>query len=244
MCSDSRQCLELVEKAEQLGRILMVGHVFLYNAGIRALKDRMLGGTLGPVRYLHATRTNLGPIRQDVGAAMDLASHDVSIFGYLLDALPESVSARGQCWLNPDVEDVAFMSFRYPDKILANAHVSWMDPHKIRRITVVGEDAMALWDDNSPTAPLTLHDKSVERDMDYENFGEFRLRTHEGDITIPKVKLGEPLREQTAHFLDSVERREKPLSDGRNGLEVVAILEAVQKSMQRDGAPVPVEIPR
>jgi predicted dehydrogenase len=154
------------------------------------------------------------------------------------------VSARGQGWLNAGVEDVAFISLRYPEQVLANAHVSWMDPRKIRRITVVGEGGMELWDDIDVTAPLTLHDKSVERDMDYETFGEFRLRTHEGDVTIPRVKLAEPLREQTAHFLDCVERREKPISDGRNGLEVVAILEAVQKSMQRDGAPVPVEIPR
>jgi predicted dehydrogenase len=174
---------------------------------------------------------------------MDLASHDVSIFGFLLDAPPESVSARGASWLNPRVEDVAFVSFRYPGNVLANVHVSWMDPRKVRRITVVGEAGMAEWDDIDVTAPLTIFDKAVER-LDYESFGEFRMRTHEGDVTIPRVKLGEPLREQTSHFLDCVERRERPHSDGRNGLEVVAILEAVQQSMDRDGAPVRVEVPR
>jgi predicted dehydrogenase len=243
MCSDARECVDLIALADQHERVLMVGHVFLFNAGVRALKERLRGNAIGAIRYLHATRTNLGPIRQDVGAAMDLAAHDVSIFGYLLDALPESVSARGQSWLNPGVEDVAFMSFRYPGQILANVHVSWMDPHKIRRITVVGDAGMALWDDIDVNAPLTLFDKSVERELDYDSFGEFRLRTHEGDVTIPKVHLTEPLRDQTAHFLDCVENRRQPICDGRNGLEVVAVLEAVRRSIELDGAPVPVEIP-
>ncbi len=243
MCADSHACSDLIDRASQSDRILMVGHVFLFNAGVRALKQRLDGGSIGAVRYLHATRTNLGPIRQDVGAAMDLAAHDVSIFNYLLDGLPTSVSARGECWLNPGVEDVAFVSFRYPGQILANLLASWMNPHKVRRLTVVGEGGMAQWDDIDVTAPLTLFDKTVERQLDYDSFGEFRMRTHEGDVMIPKVQLTEPLREQTSHFLDCVERRERPLTDARNGLEVVAVLEAVQKSMNLDGAPVAVEVP-
>jgi predicted dehydrogenase len=243
LCSDSAQCADLVERARRTGRILMVGHVFLFNAGIRALRQRMVSGSLGAIRYLHAARTNLGPIRQDVNAAMDLAAHDVSILGYLLDALPESVSARGQAWLNPGVEDVVFASLRYPDSVLANLHVSWLDPRKVRRITAVGDAGMALWDDIDVTSPLTLYDKTVKRDMDYESFGEFRLRTHEGDVMIPKIHLVEPLREQTAHFLDCVETRTPPLCDARSGLEVVCVLEAMQESMDRDGAPVPVRVP-
>jgi len=138
---------------------------------------------------------------------------------------------------------VAFVSFRYPGQILANLLASWMNPHKVRRLTVVGEGGMAQWDDIDVTAPLTLFDKTVERQLDYDSFGEFRMRTHEGDVMIPKVQLTEPLREQTSHFLDCVERRERPLTDARNGLEVVAVLEAVQKSMNLDGAPVAVEVP-
>jgi predicted dehydrogenase len=243
LCSESTQCVDLIERAHRHGRILMVGHVFLFNAGIRALRQRMLDGTLGAIRYLHAARTNLGPIRQDVNAAMDLASHDVSIFAFLLGSLPESVSARGQAWLNPGVEDVVFASLRYPNEVLANLHVSWLDPRKVRRITVVGDAGMALWDDIDVTAPLTLYDKTVKRDMDYENYGEFRLLTHEGDVMIPKVHLVEPLREQTAHFLDCVEGRTQPLSDGRSALEVVRVLEAMQESMDLDGAPVAVAAP-
>lgn len=243
MCSKVEECLHLIELAERHQRILMVGHVFLFNAGIRALKQRLQAGAVGEVRYMHATRTNLGPVRQDVGAAMDLAGHDISIFDYLLDALPESVSARGGCWLNDGVEDVAFISFRYPNQVLANAHTSWLDPHKVRRLTVVGDAGMAQWDDIDATAPLTLFDKTVERDLEYESFGEFRLLAHEGDVVIPRVHLGEPLRDQTAHFLGCVERRERPLTDGRNGLEVVSVLQAVERSMERDGAPVAVEIP-
>jgi predicted dehydrogenase len=243
LCSDRAQCLDLEARARRSERILMVGHVFLFNAGIRALRQRMEGGSLGAIRYLHASRTNLGPIRQDVNAAMDLASHDVSIFGYLLRALPESVSARGQAWLNRGVEDVVFASLRYPNDVLANIHVSWLDPRKVRSITAVGDAGMALWDDIDATAPLTLYDKTVRRDMDYESFGEFRLRTHEGDVMIPRVHLVEPLREQTAHFLDCVEARTPPLSDARNGLEVVCVLEAMQESMNRDGAPAAVHVP-
>jgi predicted dehydrogenase len=243
LCSDSALCADLVERARRNGRILMVGHVFLFNAGIRALRERMESGSLGAIRYLHAARTNLGPIRQDVNAAMDLAAHDVSIFGYLLGSLPDSVSARGQAWLNPGVEDVVFASLRYPNEVLANLHVSWLDPRKVRRITAVGDAGMALWDDIDVTAPLTLYDKMVKRDMDYESFGEFRLRTHEGDVMIPKIHLVEPLREQTTHFLDCVETRSQPLSDGRNGLEVVCVLEAMQESMDQDGAPVTVRVP-
>ena len=243
LCSDSRLCADLVARAERAERILMVGHVLLYHSAIRALRERMQDGSLGAVRYLHATRTNLGPIRQDVNAAMDLASHDLAIFGYLLGSLPESVSARGQAWLKPGVEDVVFASLRYPGQVLANLHVSWLDPRKVRRITVVGDAGMALWDDIDVTAPLTLYDKKVERDLSYENFGEFRLRTHEGDVRIPKIHLVEPMREQTAHFLDCVERRSRPLSDGRNGFEVVCVLEAMAESIARDGAPVDVRVP-
>jgi len=243
LCSESTLCADLVERSRRTGRILMVGHVFLFNAGIRALRERMVSGSLGAIRYLHAARTNLGPIRTDVNAAMDLAAHDLAIFGYLLGALPESVSARGQAWLNPGVEDVVFASLRYPDAVLANLHVSWLDPRKVRRITAVGDAGMALWDDIDVTAPLTLYDKTVKRDMAYESFGEFRLLTHEGDVMIPKVHLVEPLREQTAHFLDCVEARTQPLCDARSGLEVVAVLEAMQASMNRDGAPVPVRLP-
>jgi len=243
MCSSSRECIDLIERAERHSRILMVGHVFLFNSGIRALKERLRRGTIGAVRYLHATRTNLGPIRQDVGAAMDLASHDVSIFDYLLDSVPEYVSAVGEGWLNEGIEDDTFASLRYPGRILANVHTSWMDPQKVRRLTVVGDGGMAQWDDIDTAAPLSLYDKTVDRSFEYDSFGEFQLRTHEGDVLIPKIQLGEPLREQTRHFLDCVDRREAPLSDGKNGLEVVLILEAVQRSMRENGAPIPVEIP-
>jgi predicted dehydrogenase len=243
LCADSRLGADLAALARRERRILMVGHVFLFNAGVRALRERMRAGQLGRVRYLHATRTNLGPIRTDVNAAMDLASHDVSIFAHLLGGLPESVSARGQAWLHPGIEDVVFASLRYPGEVLANLHVSWMDPRKVRRLTVVGDAGMALFDDIDVAAPLTFYDKTVQRDLSYESFGEFRLRTHEGDVMIPKLHLVEPLREQTAHFLDCVETRTPPLSDARSGVEVVRVIEALQRSMALDGAPVRIDPP-
>lgn len=222
---------ELIDLAEKAGLILMVGHTFIYNDGIRALHDRILDGEIGAPLYLHLRRTNLGPIRQDVNVVYDLASHDVYIANYLLNGHPEHVVACGGVYLQPNLVDVAFITLKYRPNILVNIHVSWLDPRKERLITVIGDKKMIVWDDLSAET-IKVYDKSVEiGTSDYDSFGQFHLMLKEGNVVIPKLKLNEPLANQTDHFIDCVEKRSRPLSSGEEGLAVVRVLEMIQRSI-------------
>jgi len=233
------EAAELAELAARRGRILMVGHVFLFNPGIRKLKSYIETGELGKIQYGYSVRTNLGPFRYDVNAVWDLASHDVSIFNFLLGRLPREVSARGHRCLSPQREDLAFINLLYPDDILVNIHVSWLDPKKIRKIIMVGDNKMAGFDDLE-AAPLQLYDKHVERGLlFYQTFGEFQFLSREGEATIPELEKTEPLRAQDTFFIESVQSRIPPeIVDGKRGWEVVKILSAAQSSIDRGGTPV------
>ena len=237
----SRQCRELVDIAESEGRILMVGHVFLFNPGVRKLRELIQDGKVGRVYYAHATRTNLGPIRQDVNAAWDLASHDVSTLNCLFGSPPLRVSASGGRFLQRDIEDVVFLSLQYPKGVLANIHVSWMNPKKVRELTVVGDKTMVVWNDLAPEGPVRVYDKGVLQEPYYDTFGEFQLSVREGDIAIPRVRMTEPLRLQADHFIECVQQRRQPISDGRTGLDVVRTLEAVDASLAQYGASIALE---
>ncbi len=219
-------------------RILMVGHTFMFNSGIQRLREYVRSGVLGRIYYLNAVRTNLGPIRTDVSSVWDLASHDVSIFNYLLGTSPLSVSARAEDFIQSGLEDVAFVTFSYPKRVLVNIHVSWLNPRKVREITVVGEKKMMIWDDLDSVGPIRIYDKKVVREGFYESFGEFQLLIKEGDLTIPKFPLVEPLKLQSQHFLECVRTRRRPMSDGKTGVEVVRALTAIQRSIRRGGASV------
>lgn len=231
------ECLDLMALAGEKARVLMVGHVFLFNAGIAQLKHYVRSGELGRIYYAYSIRTNLGPFRYDVNALWDLAPHDVSVFNYLFDGPPVGVSGRGQKCLGDSLEDLAFATLEYPNNILANVHVSWLDPKKVRQITVVGDKKMAVWDDLDNAGPVKLYDKHVEKTKTfYETYGEFQLLSREGSITIPKVSVGEPLKRQGEYFLECVRGRSSPeLCDGRKGLDVVRTLRAVQSSMEQKG---------
>jgi predicted dehydrogenase len=165
------------------------GHVFLYNAGIRYLRDGIASGRFGAVQYLHATRTNLGPIRNDVNVVADLATHELTIFDYLLGRSPNWVSATGSCLLGTPREDVAFVTLEFGDSVLAHVHVSWINPQKIRSLTVVGSQRMVVWDDMQPLEPIRVYDKGVMEEPYYDSFGEFQLRLRDADIVIPKLAL-------------------------------------------------------
>lgn len=233
-------CLALDDLAQRQKRLLMVGHVFVFNKGIIRVKEYLESGELGKIYYAHSERTNLGPFRYDVNALWDLAPHDISIFNYLFASCPLSVSARGQKYLGPHLEDLAFATLEYPGKILVNVHVSWLDPRKVRQITLVGDQKMLLWDDLDNIGPVRLYDKHVERtERFYETYGEFQLLSREGSITIPPVVFDEPLKLQTQYFLDCVEKNARPESaDARKGYDVARTLCAIQKSMEQNGAPV------
>lgn len=224
---------ELVKLAQERQRILMVGHVFIFNVGIQKLKEYLQNGDIGKVYYMHAIRTNLGPIRQDVNAVLDLASHDVSIFNYLLDSEPYEVTAKGGCYLQDGIEDVAFITLKYPKRILASIHVSWLDPKKVRWITVVGDKKMITWDDLS-MEPIRIYNKGVIKENYYDDYGQFHLLLRDDEILIPKVELKEPLRMQGSHFIECVRSRSIPLSNGMEGLKVVSALKKIQMCL-KDG---------
>lgn len=228
----------LVALASQKKRILMVGHTFLFNAGIRQLKTYLDEKRLGQLYYLHSTRTNLGPIRSDVSAIEDLASHDIAIFNYLLGALPEEVSARGHRCLPHAHPDLAFITFTYPGGVLAHVHVSWLNPVKVRQMTLVGSEKMATWDDINGVEPIRLFDAGVMQEPYYQDFGQFQLLPKQGDTWIPRLQLSEPLKAEVETFLAAVKSQTPPLSDGAFGADVVRVLEATRQSLAAGGAPI------
>lgn len=218
------EALELHELATKNGRILMVAHTFLYNAGVRKLKELVESGKLGKIYYLNATRTHLGLIRDDVNVIWDLAPHDVSIFNYLLDAVPVSVNAVGACHLKEGREDVAFINLVYPGDVIANIHVSWEDSNKERTVRVVGSEARAVFDDTDNLERVKIYEKGVGVSEDYDDFGEFQLSLRDGDIISPKLEFVEPVRELCLHFINCVRDRVQPLTDGKAGYEVVKVV--------------------
>lgn len=228
---------ELVALAKKHQRILMVGHLLEYHPVITSLREMISQNELGQVLYLYSQRLNLGTVREDENALWNFAPHDISSMLYLIGKEPVSVSASGQAYLRPGVEDIAFLTMRFADNTLAHVHVSWLDPHKTRRLTVVGDKKMAVFDDLEPTEKLRIFDKGADRNLDYDSFAEYiSLRT--GDIRIPHIKMGEPLRIECQHFIDCVKSRDDPKSDGRDGLRVVRVLEAAERSLRSGGASV------
>lgn len=237
------ECAELKELAARQKKVLMVGHVFLFNSGVNWLKNYIQSGELGKIFYAYATRTNLGPFRYDVNALWDLAPHDISIFNYLFDSSPVDVSARGQKCLGHSLEDLAFATISYPGNIIANVHVSWLDPKKVRQITIVGEKKMVVWDDLDSEGPIKLYDKYVERTSTfYATYGEFQLLSRVGSITIPNVGFSEPLKTQGQYFIDCIEGKvDASRADAQRGLDVVNTLCAIQESIHHNGACVKVK---
>ncbi len=240
LCLTAQEGEDLVDLARQRHLVLMVGQVFLFHNGLLKVKELLDSGEAGKLYYIGSTRTNLGPIRHDVNAVYDLASHDVSIFNWLLGSRPLMVSAVGEAFLQQGIEDIAFISLRYPNDVLARIHASWLDPKKVREITIVGASKMITWDDLAPLGTVQVFDKSVVRDTYYADYGHFQLLAREGDITIPRVQLEEPLRKQARYFLSAVKNGRAEVSDGESGVEVVRTLEAIQQSLKARGAPVEV----
>lgn len=238
------QAEELCALAVQARRVLMVGHVFLYNAAVREVKRYLDAGELGHVYYVSLVRTGLGPIRVDVNVAWDLASHDISIVNYWFDSEPVSATASGGAWLNPGIEDTVFATLRYPDGMLAHLHASWLHPRKTRNVTVVGDRRMLTFTDLNPTEPLRIHDKQVPaahtKPAFIDTFTSFLASVRDGDVTIPRITPGEPLRAECQHFLECIASGTEPLTGGREALAVVRVLEALQRSLRHGGREEPV----
>jgi predicted dehydrogenase len=231
------ECDNLKKTAEKAGKVLMVGHIFIFNPGITWLKNYLESGELGKVYYAYATRTNLGPFRYDVNAWWDLAAHDISIFNYLLESSPLQITARGHNCLGNSLADITFATLDYPDNRMVNIHVSWADPRKVRQITIVGEKKMVVWDELDNLGPIKLFDKHVIKTSTfYQSYGEFQLLSREGSITIPKIPFAEPLKAQAQYFIDCIQNGRSPdLVDATKGRDVVNTLCAGQRSMDNDG---------
>ena len=229
MTVDVEQAERLCELSEQNGRLLQVGHLLLFHPAVQFIRQMIDAGELGDIYYLYSQRVNLGVVRNDENALLSLAPHDVSLSNFLLGASPKQVQASGGSYLQAGIEDVIFVTLTYPNGSIAHLHVSWLDPHKVRRLTIVGSRKMVVFDDMQTTEKVRLFDKGVSR-LDYENFGEL-LSVRTGDILIPSVPNTEPLRLQAQHFLDCVSERRRPLVDGRQGLEVVRVLEAAGQQL-------------
>jgi predicted dehydrogenase len=237
MTTRSRDAGDLIRLAESSGLTLMAGHTFLYNRGVRKVKEYLDSGDIGRLYYLYARRTNLGPIRTDVNAVWDLAPHDISIFDFLLGTSPEWVSAIGSCLLCDDREDVGFVSLMYPHGIPAHVHVSWADPNKTREVVLVGSDKRIVFNDLNPLEPVRVFDKGVCR-PEASTYGEFTFLLRDGDIVSPMIEASEPLKAQCEHFLECVRTGKRPLTDGHSGQRVVEVIEAIDGSLRRRGAPV------
>lgn len=238
MAQTNEEAERLVALAEAQGRHLMVGHLLLYHPAFRYVEELIERGELGEVYYLYSIRVNLGIIRQKENALESLAPHDLSIALRFLDRKPVAVSAQGQAYLQQGVEDVTFMTVFFEGGQLAHLHTSWLDPHKVRKVTVVGSKRMAVIDDVEGTEKVRLYDKGVDLRPGQQRYADYAeaMTIRTGDIHIPWVDMQEPLRLECQHFIDCIRSGQTPRSDARNGLQVVRLLEAAKQSLAQRGA--------
>jgi predicted dehydrogenase len=230
----SRDATELVELARKRSLVLLVGHLLRYHNGVVKLREYIDDGYLGKLLYIYTTRVNLGKIRKEESALWSFATHDISVVNFLLGGEPEYVTASGQSYVRQGVQDVVFVTLHYPDRVMAHLHVSWLDPHKIRKTTVVGDKKMAVLDDMQATEKLRIYDKGVDFSPSYGDYGE-SLTIRVGDIYIPKIDMVEPLKVECQHFLDCITEGTEPLTGGEHGLQVLRVLEAAEHSL-REGS--------
>ncbi len=228
LAQTSADARRAVEAARESGRILMVGHLLEYHPGVRKLKEIADSGALGDIRYIYSHRLNLGKLRADENALWSLGAHDVSVVLRLAGEEPYEMQARGESYMNPGVEDVVFGFLRFPSGLAAHLHLSWLDPHKERRFTVVGSRQMATFDDMALERKITVYDKGFDESA--TEYGEYITRS--GDVWSPRVDNVEPLRAECEHFVACVRDGTAPVSDGESGLRVVRVLEALQESLR------------
>ena len=244
LASSVAECEELVDLARQQERVLMVGHTFEYNAAVERVEEYIRNQELGEIYYIYSQRLNLGVVRRDVNAMWNLAPHDVSIALRWLGEMPVAVNARGYTYLQEGVEDVVYLNLEFASGVAVHIHVSWLDPGKVRRMTVVGSRKMVVYDDASTEAKIQLFDKGIDRQHidgslgSFDSFGKFQLIKRAGDVLIPQIDFVEPLKVECAHFVECITEGKKPVTDGENGLRVVKVLEAASQSLARGGISV------
>ena len=237
------QARELVDLARSQNLVLMVGHTFLFSPAVRRMKEIIDAGNIGQIQYIAARRLNLGLFQRDINVAWDLAPHDISILLYLLEELPLSVSCQGNSHVSREIEDVTMMYLNFPKNRCAFIHNSWLDPKKVRQMTVVGSRRMIVYDDTEPLEKIKIYDARVEVPPHYDTFAEFTYSYHYGDAYVPYIKQDEPLKLECQHFLECIRNGLEPLTSGRLGLDVVRILEAADESLKQRGASVNLQAP-
>ncbi len=240
MAGSARECQELCRLAVAKGLVLTVGHTFLFSPSVRKIKQIIDSGEIGEVRYISARRLNLGLFQKHYNVIWDLAPHDISIIAYLMDAFPAVVNCQGKANVTPGIEDVANATFQFNGGGYAVVHVSWLDPRKVREMSIVGTRKMIVYDDLEPLQKVKVFDMRVEPPPHYDTFAEFQYAYHWGDMQAPYIKQEEPLSLECRHFLDCILKQETPLSDGPFGRRVVQALEAAAASLQLGGAQVKV----
>ena len=236
----SAECETLITAAQRQHLTLMVGHTFLYNPAVRKAKEYLDKKYLGEVYYIYTQRLNLGIVRRDVNAMWNFAPHDISIIMYLLDKLPSAVSAKGLSYIQENIEDVVFLNLDFTGGTSAHIHISWLDPNKTRKVTIIGSERMIVYDDINSDARIQIYDKGITKKAnvsleEFNSYGQFQLIHRAGDVLIPKVDTTEALQVEAEHFVDCIISKKKPLSDGLNGLAVVKILEAADRSIKAGG---------
>jgi len=238
MAASSAECEELIEIAECKGLVLMVGHTFLYSAPVRKIVEIVQAGDIGEIRYINSRRLNLGLFQKDINVAWDLAPHDISIILHILEEFPLVVNCQGNAHVTSGIEDVTNISMSFRHKRFVTIQSSWLEPRKVREMTIVGTRRMIVYDDLQTHEKIRIYDVRVERPPHYDTFADFHYSYHYGDSYIPHLKQEEPLKTECQHFLDCIEKGTQPLTGGNEGLELVKILEAASSSLRNHGAPV------
>lgn len=243
MASSAAECEELIDIAHKQGLILMIGHTFLYSPAVRKIKEIVKSGDVGDIRYISARRLNLGLFQKDINVAWDLAPHDISIILYIMDETPISVNCSGSAHVTPKIEDVTSMCLTFKRNRSAIIQSSWLDPRKVREMTIVGSKRMIVYDDVAQIEKLKIFDVRVETPPHYDTFADFHYAYHYGDMYIPYIKQEEPLKIECQHFIDCINHKAKPISSGQQGLEMVKILEASSLSLKQKGTAVELASP-
>lgn len=238
MASTSAECEELIEIAQRNGLILMIGHTFIYSSSVAKIVEIVKAGDLGEIRYINSRRLNLGLFQKDINVTWDLAPHDISIILEILGEPPVELNCQGNAHVTPGVEDVTNLSLTFRHQRFATIQSSWLEPRKVREMTIVGTRRMIVYDDLAANEKIRIYDVRVSRPAHYDTFAEFHYSYHYGDSYIPFIKQEEPLKAECQHFLDCIDKGTQPLTGGREGLAMVRILEAASQSLKRHGAPV------
>jgi predicted dehydrogenase len=241
MTQTSGQGNELVQLAARKKLTLMVGHTFIYSAPVRRIKEIVKSGDIGEVQYISSRRLNLGLFQKDINVAWDLAPHDISIILYFLGKSPIAVNCQGKAHVHREIEDVTNMTLNFDNGGFATIHSSWLDPNKVREMTIVGSKRMIVYDDNEPLEKIKIYDKRVETPPHYDTFAEFHYSYHYGDMYAPYIKQVEPLKVECQHFLDCIRTGKRPETNGLDGLRVIQILEASSLSLRNGGGLVEID---